>query len=60
LISLAIKDKQGNKPHKEKKTKEYLSDFLSYRDVTADNIFENESTYGFVLKLTPFSGFDEK
>ncbi len=60
MISLAIKDKQGNKPHKEKKTKEYLSDFLSYRDVTADNIFENESTYGFVLKLTPFSGFDEK
>lgn len=60
MISLAIKDTQGNKPHKEKKTKEYLSDFLSYRDITADNIFENESTYGFVLKLTPFSGFDEK
>jgi conjugal transfer ATP-binding protein TraC len=39
--------------------KKYLSDFLSYREIESEsNIFINKSTYGFVLKLKPFSGID--
>jgi len=37
--------------------KKYLSDFLNYREFKEDlNIFDNKSTYGFVLKLSPFCG----
>jgi conjugal transfer ATP-binding protein TraC len=55
-----IQLKQTRENNITKKTKEYLSEFLIYGESIANNIFDNESTYGFVLKLTPFSGFDEK
>lgn len=39
--------------------KQCLLDFLSYKEFLDDShIFKNESTYGFVLKLRPFSGID--
>lgn len=59
-LSKTLKGRFGlpSKPKDKKvESKKYFLDYLSYRDFFRDlDIFENESTYGFALKLRPFCG----